>query len=711
MYDKRVKIFVILIAVLLLFCLVRLTQMQLVSGSFYRDKIAKLKLQKGLSRQLKTIRGQILGRKGEILAADEPEFQLHINYALSCFMDERVREGRLQQAAREHSADLAQAGIQQELQSKLKNLEQIIGKCVYFGFERAEIEDRIRTINDRTWNLRSFLAWVRNGPDPNILEKYNGQINSIPQSKALADFEKKFPDQDQRLLLTAKVDYIAEMDKSWRLLELKTDDDIFTAQLEFMDIDGISILPRAHRFYPYGSVAAQTIGWVGPATQKQDLELFEGDKLSRYLSDEVCGREDGAEYVCEAVLRGRRGQVVYDIDQELVNRTESRFGKDITLTLDIELQRRIEEYLADCSHNSNCQAPMAAVVIDVSTSDILALVSMPVFDLNYIRRNYGAALLDANEPLRNRALNKQYPPGSVVKPLILIAGLESGKISPDEIIGCPAKKAPAGWPSCWLYNRFSWTSHDDRGPNYARNAVKGSCNIYFSRLADRIEPSVLQGWLFAFGYGRKAPLAPAAVRQTKQKRDMRQASGVISTSKPQGPISALEQLPVLAAGERRYFGIGQGNLRATPLQVANAMAAIARGGFYRAPRLFIEDANGPSPDAINLNISAATLDVVRDGMRAVVSEPEGTAYNEFAPADFAWQGIEVFGKTGSTEAPDNAWFAGFAEDGAGRGIAIAVVVEGGQHGSSDAGPLARDIIQFCIDAGYIGVAQAEVAID
>ncbi|UCF43015.1 MAG: hypothetical protein JSV99_10585 [Planctomycetota bacterium] len=711
MYDKRVKIFVILIAVLLLVCVVRLTQMQLVSGSFYRDKITRLKLQEGRSRQLKTIRGQILDRKGEVLATDEAEFQLCISYRLSRFMDERVRRAKFEAAAKQDKAAVAQANVLDELQSRVDDLEQIIDKCVYFGLERGEIEGRIRTINDRTWNLRSFLGWVRSGPDPNILEKHNGQIDSIPESEALADFEKTFPNEDERLLRIAQVDYIAEMDKSWRLLELKTDADIFTAQLEFMDIDGVSILPRAHRFYPYGSVAAQTIGWVGPATQKQDLELFEGDKLSRYLSDEVCGREDGAEYVCEAVLRGRRGQVVYDIDQELVNRTESRFGKDITLTLDIELQQRIEEYLADCSHNSNCQAPMAAVVIEVPTNDILALVSMPVFDLNYIRQDYGAALRDANEPLRNRALNKQYPPGSVVKPLILIAGLESGKISPDEIIGCPAKKAPSGWPSCWLYNRFSWTGHDDKGPNYARNAVKGSCNIYFSRLANRIEPSVLQGWLFAFGYGRKTPLTPSAVRQTKQKRDMRQAAGVISTSKPQGPITALEQLPILVAGERRYFGIGQGNLRATPLQVANAMTAIARGGRYTVPRLFIEEANDTNCESLNLNISAATLDVVRDGMRAVVSEPEGTAYNEFAPAGFAWQGIEVFGKTGSTEAPDHAWFAGFAEDGAGRGIAIAVVVEGGQHGSADAGPLARDIIQFCIDAGYIGQTQAEVAMD
>ncbi|UCC22263.1 MAG: hypothetical protein JSW23_10790, partial [Planctomycetota bacterium] len=338
------------------------------------------------------------------------------------------------------------------------------------------------------------------------------------------------------------------------------------------------------------------------------------------------------------------------------------------------------------------------------TNDILALVSMPVFDLNYIRQDYGAVLRDANEPLRNRAINKQYPPGSVIKPLILIAGLEAGKITADEIIGCPAKKAPAGWPSCWLYNRFSWTCHNDKGSNYARNAVRGSCNIYFSRLANRIEPSVLQGWLYTFGYGRKTPLAPKAVREGKQGRDLRQAAGVISTSKPQEPITALEQLPVLAAGERRYFGIGQGNLRATPLQVANAMAAIARGGLYRAPRLFIEDSDETNSESVDMNISAATLDVVRDGMSAVVNEPEGTAYNEFAPAGFGLQGIEVFGKTGSTEAPDHAWFAGFAEDGAGRAVAVAVVVEGGQHGSSDAGPLARDIIQFCIDAEYIGKA-------
>jgi cell division protein FtsI/penicillin-binding protein 2 len=254
--------------------------------------------------------------------------------------------------------------------------------------------------------------------------------------------------------------------------------------------------------------------------------------------------------------------------------------------------------------------------------------------------------------------------------------------------------------------------------NNARNAIKGSCNIYFSQLADRIEPSVLQLWLFKFGYGRKSSLVtrdPSLVEAEGEGRNLRQAAGQISScvvrdascEKRRNTQYAIRALPPLNRNERRYFGIGQGNLRATPLQAANAMAAIARGGIYKSPRLFLtpdsmRDERGGMRDEKVLGISAETLSVVRDGMYAVVNEPGGTAYKEFAPAGLAEQGVKVYGKTGSTEEPANAWFSGFAEDRKGRKLAIAFVVEGGQHGSSDAAPLARDIIQFCIEAGYIG---------
>jgi cell division protein FtsI/penicillin-binding protein 2 len=94
--------------------------------------------------------------------------------------------------------------------------------------------------------------------------------------------------------------------------------------------------------------------------------------------------------------------------------------------------------------------------------------------------------------------------------------------------------------------------------------------------------------------------------------------------------------------------------------------------------------------------------MVREGMRAIVEEPGGTAYPEFANAGFGAQGIRVYGKTGSTERPEHAWFAGFAVDSSGRAVAVAVLVEGGKRGSSDAAPLGRDILHFCVQAGYIG---------
>jgi penicillin-binding protein 2 len=699
MYNKRIKIFVILVALLLLAFLLRLAQMQLLDDSFYRERIANLKLQKGLSRQLKTIRGKILDRQGKILAVDELQFQLHISYQLSSFMDARVRRAKLLKAAREKDSDKAVSEMEKELKTGIEDLQRIVNKCAQFkGVEPSEIENEINKINGFIWNRRVFQAWRRNFPNSEVFRKYDNII-SIPAPEAVADFEKKQPSPLKRLELVNEID-IAEMHESMPLLELKTDDDIFTAQLEFMDVNGVRILPKGHRLYPYGSVAAQTIGWVG-LPQQSDEELFENDKLLSYLSDEVCGREDGIEYVCETILRGRRGEVVYDIDREMQSRTETQFGRNVSLTLDIELQKRIEDCLVNYNRGSNCGPGIAAVVIDVTTGDILALVSMPNFDLNRIRYDYGEMAFDPNKPMLNRAIYEQYPPGSAVKPLILIAGLESGKISPDEIISCPAQPAPKDWPNCWLYNKYHWMGHDDKWPNNARNAIKGSCNIYFSRLADRIDPNVLQHWLFDFGYGRKILLPPDAIRRTEHGRNLRQAMGQISTYIPDSEISAFEQLSPLEKGERRFFGIGQGNLRVTPLQVANAMAAIARGGLYRLPRLYMEEDSSPFV-SIDLNISPQTLAVIYDGMSAVVNESGGTAYNEFAHSGLSEQGVTVYGKTGSTEKPDNAWFAGFAADRTDRSIAIAVVVEGGQHGSSDAAPLARDIIQFCIEAGYIG---------
>jgi penicillin-binding protein 2 len=593
------------------------------------------------------------------------------------------------------------AKVDEEIREKLEDLQLIIEKCS--KFKRVEpnvIWEEIEKINDYVWDQRMFQAWRKRFPNSEVPDYYGG-ISSVPISRALADFKLKEPDPNMRDELASKID-ILEMHENWPLLELKTDDAVFTAQLEFMDTEGLHILPKSHRFYPYGSVAAHTIGWVGPATQKQDKELFEDDELLSYLEGEVCGREDGVEYVCETILRGRRGKLSHDIDGQLTGRTPTEFGSDVKLTLDIELQQRIEDYLLDYPHDPNCGPGMSAVVIDVGASDILALVSLPVYDLNRTRFDYVNLKDDDNKPLINRAINKQYPPGSVVKPLVLIAGLETGHTTPEEIINCPSLPAPMK-PNCWIYNQYH-IGHDSKWANTARNAIKGSCNIYFSQLADRIEPEVLQKWLYKFGYGHDVLFLPDSLiddAKTDVVRSFNQAPGKISSTNPRSKILSIEDIPSLKESDRRWFGIGQGELRVTPLQAANAMAAIARGGIYKRPRLLLESGNSEGED---LGISLETLAVIYDGMSAVVNEFGGTAYTQFEPflSTLAAEDVKVYGKTGSTEDPEHAWFGGFAQDSTQRKIAIAVIVEGGEHGSRDAAPLVLDIIQFCIEVGYIG---------
>lgn len=743
-YDRRLRIFVGFAALVLVVWVLRLVQMQLLSGSSVQDQIAELTRQSGQSKQLATLRGRILDRKSRVLATDEPRFYLQVSYELTSIYDERVRRAKLAEASKKSDAEASLAKIQEQLDARLADLQQIIEKCTRFGLSRDEIENRIRSINDRIWNLRTFVAWVRSGPDPNILEKHNNKVSSVSLSEAIADFEKRFPDETERLLRISQVNDIAEMSSTQPakrkrqskrpvndttemrstqpLLELKTADDVFAAQVEFMNEEDIHILPKAYRYYPYGSAAAQTIGWVGPATQERDKKVFADNKLASYLEGEVCGKEDGVEYVCENILRGRRGELVYDIDNQLIDQTETQFGQDVCLTLDIELQQKIEQYLTDSRRNPNYKAPTAAVVIDVASGEIIVQVSVPVFNLNAARYNYGSLASDPNNPLLNRVICQQYPPGSVVKPIILIAALESGLATVNEIIACPAQATPTGWPNCWIY-RANKRGHSEIWPNNARNAIEGSCNIYFSHIADRLESVALQNWLFRFGYGRQLDLAcPQANGSGAELRKFRQLQGQISSvpSPTAAGVFSFEQIPALNDGEKRLFGIGHGNLRATPLQVANAFAAIARGGIYKQPRLFLTNQpalpagepsaatstpptdNSTTNTDIDLKVSAQTMQVIYDGMAAVVRESGGTAYEAFAYSGFSDQGIRVYGKTGSTEKPEHAWFAGFVQDSNGRKLALAVIVEGGQHGAEDAAPLARDIIKFFIEAGHIG---------
>ena len=704
MFEKRIKIFIALSFLFLVICIIRLGRIQLSPDSSIQDKIAELKLQMGKSIPLKTLRGKILDRKGRILATDEPRFELNISYDIASFLDERIIKAKMLLAEGADDPVAAREKLTEEINHKNEVLQQIIEKCEHFGLTRAELGNKIENINNMIYIRRLSLAWRHNCSKFEFYQQNKNNLLSVRASDIIEDFEKYCPDEEQRLILIERAD-IVEMHRNRPLFDLNTDDDVFTAQFEFMNIDGVTIEPRAQRVYPYGCVAAQTIGWISPAMER-DVELFEDDKFLMYLDGELSGRS-GVEYVCETTLRGRRGEIFYDIDGN-EHTTETEFGKDVQLTLDIELQKKIEDFLINYQYDPNCKPGKAAVVIDVVSGDIIALASIPTFDLNRIRTDYDRIVSDPNHSLINRTIYQAYPPGSSVKPIILIAGLETNAITPNTPISCPAHKPEEGWPQCWINRQYPYLGHDMQfeyeGGNIARNAVRGSCNIYFSRLADRIETEKLQLWLYNFGYGRRILFPPPSLSDPNTQRNFLQAQGSISSSRAEQIIQSPNDLPPLKSSEKRYFGIGQGNLWATPLQATNAIAAIARKGIFQMPRLFIEETQ---PEITNLNLAASTINTIYDGMRAVIYEVNGTAYTAFRDSDFSSKDVTIYGKTGSTESPDNAWFAGFAKDSTGRAIAVAVVVEGGQHGSSDAAPLAGQIINFCIDSGYLGNIPAE----
>ena len=641
--------------------------------------------------QLPTIRGKILDRNGCVLAFDKAAFHLYVNYELTRLLDDRFWEANiLKEMADQEDRGLAEQTIREEYQDDWEYLTSVINKCAKIAdVDRYEIEDKIRAENDRIWNLGKYISWRRKHPNADM-DEYRKVQDSIPPTEVV------------------KAD-IAEMQESHPLIRLKTSQQLLLAQLEFADTEYVEILPEAERWYPYDSAACQIIGWVGPA-QEQERKLFTEDDYLRYLEGEVTGKA-GIEKACEVMLRGRRGEITYNKDFMLINRKPTQFGRNVSLSLDIELQKRIEDFLGNPNSNPGFYSKNAAIVLEVSTGDILAMVSIPGYNLNDVRQDYNKILASPGAPMKNKCLEEHYPPGSSVKPLILIMALEESKITPNEIISCPYEPAPRHWPDCWLFKKggcHDWSWQNESG-NKARNAIRGSCNIYFSRLADRIEPSVIQKWLYDFGYGRRilpGPVIenglPEQMQVDRIQLSLRESRGQISSEISSNKVNRFEDIPPLVKPERRLFGIGQGNLRTTILQVANTAAAIARGGIYKRPRLFLSESDIYNSYQVDLGISKQTIAIVRDGTKAVVNEIDGTAYKAFRNSGLSERDITVYGKTGSTQAPNNAWFMCFAEDSSGRAIVVVLMVEGGESGGQDAAPLGKDIIKLCNEAGYVG---------
>lgn len=436
------------------------------------------------------------------------------------------------------------------------------------------------------------------------------------------------------------------------------------------------------RVYPQEWLAGQTIGYATPVTADEVATLSPG---AAYRVGEPMGRS-GLEQGAEELLRGSPGLTIEalapDADPVTVLERPMVPGADLTITIRPSLQATAEAAL---THNN-----AATVVLDPKTGDVWVLASAPRFNPNSM--TLGTTL--GGQPLAlgtasaqlNRAVLAAHPAGSSFKPFTLIAGLETGVVTPATRMSCL---------STWTYNGFTYHNYQDHSLGSSVSLVQAmamSCNTTYMPLSIRVweaDRAALTDIVAAFGFGQSTGIthladAPGILPDAHFYTYTPHNSGRIT---PYGPADQIQ------------LAIGQGHFRATPLQLANAYAAFANGGTLWVPRLVTQatrpdgtlvEQNRPRPIR-RLNVKPETFDYLRQALRAVIASPIGTAY-----AAFAGFGHQVAGKSGTAETgtptPD-AWFPAFAPVNDAEVVVVTVLVHVivGTGGSRTA-PLVRRVL-------------------
>jgi penicillin-binding protein 2 len=462
---------------------------------------------------------------------------------------------------------------------------------------------------------------------------------------------------------------------------------------------GVDIRTRLARHYPQGETAVHAVGYVGTLSES-DLQRVDREE---YAGVSTIGKI-GVEGTFEDALRGRNGsrQIMVNaqgrsVDRETVLDEPLRTiaanpGADLYLTLDLEVQRVAEQAV---------QGQRAAIIaLDPRNGEVIALVSRPGFDPNSFARGltraeFAALNEDPDRPLFNRALRGTYPPGSTIKPVVALAGLEHGLVTPTTTRACP------GWYSLpGSSHRFRDWKRSGHGSVALIEAVAQSCDIYFYALAAQLGVERLHEFLGRFGLG-----GPTGLDVGGEK------SGLLpSTAWKRSAFKRAAQ-QVWFPGETVIFGIGQGYMTSTPMQLAQMTSVLAMRGASHRPRLVralrdpvtrVETPVPPAPLPTVRLRDPADWDVAVQGMVAVMQG--GTASRAAAGAEYS-----IAGKTGTAQVfsiaqnarydesaiserlRDHAWFIAFAPVEAPR-IAVVVLVENGRSGSGTAAPIARSVM-------------------
>jgi penicillin-binding protein 2 len=460
------------------------------------------------------------------------------------------------------------------------------------------------------------------------------------------------------------------------------------------------IIERATRRY-FASAAPHVVGFVGQIPADQAVEY----DARGYPADALVGIS-GIEQAWERELRGQIGSrlSIYSVTEDrvrIITETAASPGQSVYLTLDRNLQQGLVEAFANAyNFASNTWGPTspgaAAVILDVKTGAILAMVSYPTFDPAVFNPdspyfNPAAQIQEYNtdirRPLLNRATQGRYPLGSVFKLVTSIAGADSGLVPFDVLNNC------TGTWNGQAFNdqvRTDWF-REGHGVLDGRGAIINSCNPYYWQLSvtmNNTDPFLLPNYARLFGFGSATGL-----------RGLAEDTGFIPD-----PDTRAQAGFTWGQGDASNFVIGQGEVGVTPLQTARMVAAIANGGGLLTPYV-VERVQLIGEDPIYqaqtqseaLNVNGQVLAETRQAMCDVTLTPSGTANYIFGEW-YQFQGNQVIvcGKTGTAQSgirEPHAWFGAFAPADNPE-IAIAVIVENSCEGSEVAAPIVRRSVEL-----------------
>ncbi len=674
MFQRRVLILMLLFAVGFGALLARLAFLQILHAEEYRAESDRI-----ISHltQVPPLRGRILDRKGRVLAEDRPSFDLWLAPV------RRVRdEGRrrmvsalppleptrmLRLAA---SAGEARRWEEQLTVGELESASPAVAAL-------AELTGRpartlAREVLDSLLSRQNDSIWALSRPRPCLADigwtafcaveadrRANGEESVFAAFETRVGTKRVYPAGELMGHITGYVGPLSPEEYAYLWGHWEGDEvvgahdrigEFFLLDPEGVEREIIALRTRVHR----GQVK----------------------RVKGYLRNDTVGRA-GVEMAYNQHLRGHHrwrrvrldrpdpgGPLVFE---EVTGGGEASDGQDLVLTIDLDMQRRVQEVLERnlerLARENGRPYNGVVVLMDPRTGAIRALVSVPGYDPNTFGREYAHLLADPRKPLIHRAIAGQYPPGSVFKPIVAQAALQEGLIREGTSFTCQhvIEIGP------YAYHCLGW-----HGPIQVADALRVSCNIFFYKTGERLGPRRIYDWAWRFGLGRPTGIDIAG-----------EASGELPLAARTGRGWTL--------GNTYHFSIGQGPMTVTPLQIASVFAAIANGGRLVRPHVHADPALDTPRGEVALDAGALAL--VREGLWRVV-QAGGTGRRAAMPE------IDLAGKSGTAQwhsrKPDHAWFASYAPFDAPEVVCVVFIPEG-ELGGTTCAPIVREVLRIYFD--------------